>query len=130
MGYQGVYATDRHDKDCVASAVLSRIDFYFRSEFAIVDYEVDLDEQVVYAALRFADGNTSAAMFWYVFRDYPEHNILFDCDYEDCYYDWFKDFPYAKCPARILGKLTPTSDVATNNWRAACWKNTFRRNEP
>ena len=54
---------------------------------------------------------------------------LFDCDYEDCYYDWVKDFPYAKCPARILGKLTPTSDIIAKNWRAACWRNAFRRND-
>ena len=51
MGYRGVYATDTSNKECVASAVLSRIDFYFRRSFQIVDYEVDLGEQVVYAAL-------------------------------------------------------------------------------
>ena len=129
MGYRGVYATDTSNKECVASAVLSRIDFYFRRNFQIVDYEVDLGEQVVYVALKFEDGTVSAAMCWYVFRNYPEYNILFDCDCESCYYDWLEDFPYADCPPRILSKLTPTSDITAKNWRAACWRNAFRRND-
>lgn len=128
MGYRGVKAQDTTNAASIAEAILPRIGFYLNGEYRVTDYEVDLSKQVVYTAIQLNDGTVKAHMFWYVLRDYPEHNILFDCDYEDCYYDWATDFPYADCPARILGKLTSTDDTAAKNWRTANWRNVFRRN--
>lgn len=128
MGYQGAKAQDVTNAASVAEAILPHIGFYFNGEYRVMDYEVDLSKQVVYAAVQLSGGTVKAYMFWYVLRNYPDANILFDCDYENCYYEWLKDFPYADCPARILGKLTPTGNITANNWRTACWRNAARRN--